>query len=832
MITPEMARQELQKRAMQSQQLTPEMARQELENRRQKQMSTPERVAQSSEILPSGLSNLYRAAYEIGSNPSRSAKVATAGALDFGEGLENMAATASNLSNPFVNRGQKVVRGKQDYKKMLGVSDRKESDDLLEALPLALFPEIKAAEGAGALGYLATKAGEGAIYGQAAADSPGTGALLGTAGGTLGSIGGIKTGINNAKVALKNKILSHISSESEKGRAFTPKETEENLQRNFLDINGNQLNPDIGTATNNSALSNVYKVTSRVPFSGGKDQRSLLKKSLREVEERDFMKANSQKESELQGQLNEASRLAPVLADENVALNEAANRALEKSQRIDNEMVPNLEKEYASANDVLNQLAPEGSIKGSKSIASELKESFLRDKAVDKENYRAVNDFDKDLPEFSNPSAFENYKRSYDKFSPQSESLKEIFGDNTDLGSSLSKEMKKGGAFLSGDINDFNKLDKVFGRSDILDKVSPEARDQILSQIKAPSKPEAAEGKLAAILNHARALQRVGAAAKASGKRAEAAGLFDMASSLKKDAKNILRTSGHGEVADQLESADKYYQANILPYYEKPEIRNTVLYDRYSPSGVKLSKELHGENQFGILGRLSPSAQKASLNQLLTKGIGSSEGKANFDTAKIRAAYDKLPAETKARIEQYNPGTEKYFDHLRNTKNAIESNKELSKHQLAVANTAFAKIKKNEDITTRIQKLNDKLEKNMLEKQKFLSKKFKSPPKGMSEPGSLLNKDAVNALKKTGSAAVELGLLGTGAILFPKTLTVSGLATALASRKANRLLTSPELLQKYLSGERYQKTKYIPPKARAALVRGLRIGNQKEEGTQ
>lgn len=828
MITPEMARQELQKRASQSPQVTADMARQELEKRRQSQMSMSDRVAKSSEVLPGPLSNIYRAAYEIGSNPSRSAKVAGAGVLDFGEGLENMAATASNLSNPFVNRGRKVVSGKQDYKKTFGVNDAKESDALLEALPLALFPEVKAAEGAGTLGYLATKAGEGAIYGQAAANSPGTGALLGTAGGAIGSIGGIKSGLGNAKAAIKNKILEHLSTESKKGRAFTPEETSQNLQRNFLDINGNQLNPDIGTATNNSALSNAYKVTSRVPLSGGKDQRSLLKKSLREVEERDFMKQNTATEEALDAQLSEASRIAPALADENVSLNEAANRALEKSQSLDNEIIPNLEKQYASANDFLDQLVPEGSIKGSKTITRDLRESFGKDKAVDKENYRTVNEFDEEVPDFSNPDAFQNYKASYNKFSPQSQSLREIFGDNTDLGSGLSKEMKKAEAFLSGEGGDLGKLDKALGGSDILDRVSPEARDQIISQLKDTAQPESQEGTLGAILSHARSLQKLGSAAKSAGKRAEGTALFDMAASLKKDIKKILRDNGHGAVADQLEKADKYHQDTILPYYEKPEIRSTVLYDKHSPSAVKLSKELHGENQFGILGRLSPEAQKATLNRLLVKQGGSSKGKANFDTAETRLAYKKLGDETKARIEQYNPGTEEYFDSLKETKNAIKSNKELSKHQLAVANAAFAKIKKNEDITARMQKINDKIQKNALEKQKFLSKKFQAPAKGMGEPGSLLGKEAISGLKKSGMTALELGLLG----LFPKTIGTAAIPTVLLSRKANKLLTDPDLLKKYLSGGKYDKTKYIPPKSRQAIVRALRIGNQQQEGVQ
>jgi hypothetical protein len=832
MITPEMAQQELARRASQNQ-ITPEMAQQELAKRKQQQqsvkpaqnpnapMSLSDRVAQSSQVLPLGLSNVYRAAFEIGSDPVRSAKVTAAGALDLGEGLENIAATASNLSNPFVNQGRKVVSGKQDYKKTLGVNDKKEFDEALQSLPLLLMPELKAAEGAGVLEYLATKAGEGAIYGQASADSPGIGAALGTAGGLVGSAAAIKGSLQNAGSSVKNFVLSRISKESEKGRAFTPEETRENLQRNFTDIEGNQLTPDLGTATNNSAVSNVYKVTSRVPFSGGKDQRSALKKALREVEERNFMQQNAAKQGELEGQLNDASQLAPVIQNENVTLSQQANEAMERSRQLDSQIIPALEKDYQSANTTLNDLAPEGSIKGAKRLTQELRETFAKDKAIDKANYEAVDNFDKSLAAFSDPAAFPSYRKSFEEFSPQSESLKAIFGDDTDLGASLSKELNRGKAFIYGNPKGLSGTDASF-----LGKLSPEARKQALKQLKTDE--IAGDSTLSALLNHARSLQRVGAAAKSAGKRTEAYALFNMASSLKKDAKNVLRESGHPEVAEQLESADQYYQSNILPYYEKPEVRKTVLYKSHSPSAVKLSKELHGENQFSILQRLNPEAQKASLNQLLTKGLGSSEGKANFDTEKIRAAYEKLPAETKLKVEQYNPGTEAYFGKLRNTKEAIESSKELSKHQLAVANASLAKIKKNEDINTKIQTIKDKLGKAAQEKEKFLTGKYRPPFKGMSEPGGLLGKDAVSSLKKSGMTALELGLLG----LFPKTISAAAVPTLLFSRKANKLLTDPELLEKYLSGEKYSKLKIAPAKSRGALIRALRMANQpNQEGT-
>lgn len=844
MITPEMAQRALELRGIspnnsQTSDITPEMARRALELRgampqedlgAQLHSKYPaqnidptiamrQKIEGGIESLPPVLRGLYGANYQIANDPGRAAKVAASGTLS----------SIGNLSQgkPLIDIWPKEEKINYEKKAndLLGIKDKRRGDSVLGGLPLALIPELKAREGAGLVEYLATKGAEGTIYGQTA-NNPGAGAAIGIG---VGAIPAAYTGIKNAGSSIKNKILDYISKESGKGRAFTPKETQENLQRNFTDVEGNRLKPDLGTATNNSAASNVYNVTSRVPLSGGKDQRSLLKKSLREVEERDFMKQNTEKQEALDADLNQAKKIAPVLADENVSLNEAANRAIAKSQSIDNEIIPNLEKQYASANDFLDALAPEGSIAASKNIKNQLKESFAKDKAVDKENYRAVNEFDKEVPGFSDPGAFENYRASYNRFSPQSQSLKEIFGDNTDLGSGLSKEMKKAEAFLSGEGGSLGDLDKALGGSDILERVSPDAREQIISQLKDTAKTESQEGTLGAILSHARSLQKLGSAAKSAGRRAEGTALFDMAASLKKDIKKILRDSGNAKVADQLEAADKYHQDTILPYYEKPEIRSTVLYDRHSADTLKLSQELHDENQFGILGRLSPEAQKATLNRLLAKSGGSSKGKANFDTAKTRLAYEKLDAETKARIEQYHPGTEQYFDYLKETKSAIKSSKELSKHQLAVANTAFAKIKKNEDITARMQKINDEIQKNAFEKQKFLSKKFKAPLKGMAEPGGLVGKEALSSLKKSGVTVLELALLG----LLPKTVGAAAIPTVLLSRKANKLLTDPELLEKYLSGQRYPKLKIAPSKSSGALIRALRIANQpNQEGAQ
>lgn len=816
MITPEMARQELQKRASQSQQITADMARQELQRRQQENLGAElhskygaqnidptigmqQKLESGIESLPPIIRGLAGANYQAVTNPARAARVAASGALS----------SVGNLS-----QGRSLIdvwpkEEKIDYEKkaddLLGVTDKKRGDTVLRGLPFAAVPELKATEGAGILEYLATKGAEGTIYGQSVND-PLTGAALGVG---AGAIPAAYTGIKNASVSVKNEILDYLTKESQKGRAFTPKETQENIQRNFTDVSGNPLRPDLGSATNNSPLSNVYKVASRVPFSGGKDQRSILKKALREVEEKNFMQQSAAKQSELEGQLNEASQIAPAIQNENVALSRQANEAMEKSRHLDTEVIPGLEDYYQSANTVLNDLAPKGSIEGAKRLTDDLRETFAKDKAIDKANYEAIDNFDKPIAAFSDPASFPSYRKSFEEFAPQSESLKAIFGDDTDLGSSLSKELNRGKGFIYGGSK---------GNYAILDKLSPEARKQALSQLKGSD----SDASLSALLNHARSLQRVGAAAKSAGKRTEAYALFNMASSLKRDAKDILRESGHAEVAEQLENADKYYQSNILPYYEKPEVRKTVLYRGHSPSAVKLAKELHGENQFGILQKLNPDAQKATLNQLLTKGLGSSEGKANFDTEKIRGAYEKLPAETKRRIELYNPGTESYFNKLRTTKETIDSSKELSKHQLAVANASLAKIKKNEDITKRVLSLKDKLAKNAAEKEKFLSGKYKPPFKGMAEPGGLIGNQALSGLKKSGLTVLELGLLG----LFPKTIGATAVPAALLSRKANKLLTDPELLQKYLRSEKYPKLKLKPSQSREALIRALRMANQ------
>lgn len=794
MITQEMAQMELQRRSQQKEMMRV-MAAKELQKRQNDYTHVTDK------ILPFGLSKVYQGASDIVSDPARSAKVAIAGLGRTGEGLENLAAKASKLSNPFADMSNVNTEQKNDYKNLLGIRGEKKGDALLEALPALAFPELKAAEGAGALEYLATKGLEGGLYGKAMGDDPLTGALTGIGAGTLAARKSIIAGMRNIKPSIKNKILSHLSSEADKGRAFTPEETQENILRNYLDKEKNPLSPDIGSATGNSGLSNIYQISSHIPFSGGKNQRSLLKKALRKAEEEKFYQENLLRKKDLESDLNEALKIAPSFENENVMLNDQANAALEHSKNIDNKVIPKLEKQYASANNMLNELAPEGSIEGAKSLTESLRNSFSFEKAKDSANYKRVNDFNQPLVEFADPQFFPEYEKSYRKFSPQSEGLKSIFGDDTDLGIALSKELKRGKKFL-GDEKPFHIIDLI------------------------EDSPAENQTSLGAILSHARALQRVGAAAKDAGRRTEASGLFSMASSLKKDAKNILRSTGNEKVANDLEFADKYYQSNILPFYEKPEIRNTVLSQRHTPNAVKLSKELHEDNQFNILNKLPVNAKNASLNQILTKGLGTSKGKANFETDQIRRVYDSLPAITKSKIEHYKPGTEQYFDHLKDTKNAIVSNKELSKHKIAVANASFSKIKKNQDVLSQAQKIKNQIEKNTEEKESFLRKKYKSPAIGMAESSSLFGDDVVNALKKTGSTALELGILGTGSLLFPKSLGTLGILGATGARATNKLLTDPELLQKYISGKKFTKRKSALLPRRSKAVRLGRILNE------
>jgi len=204
----EMARQELSRRSNPKNNVS-RRAQQELNKRKSQSSSFGDHIKSGVRSLKTGASDLYDQFYQIGSDPVRSAKVFGVGLADIGEGLENLAATASNILNPSVNVGRKIVTDKQDYRKFFGIKEDKPGDEILKSLPLMILPEAKAAEGAGLLEYLATKGLEGGIYGKAYADDATTGAMLGVGAGGVAARGAIMEGLRNISPSIKNKILAH-----------------------------------------------------------------------------------------------------------------------------------------------------------------------------------------------------------------------------------------------------------------------------------------------------------------------------------------------------------------------------------------------------------------------------------------------------------------------------------------------------------------------------------------------------------------------------------------------------------------------------------------------
>jgi len=187
MITPEMARQELARRAQSSQgsQITPEMAKAELQRRAGAQANTPQQqsfLSRANDLRNAIGSDVGSAAYQAIHNPERAGKVAAASGLNLAQGASNFLAPQGSLLNqiqqmlPYQIQQQNV-----DYGKKLGVGPKQAGDTTLSALPYFAIPELADTEGLTAGATALTKGAEGAAINKVSGGDASTGFALGAA---------------------------------------------------------------------------------------------------------------------------------------------------------------------------------------------------------------------------------------------------------------------------------------------------------------------------------------------------------------------------------------------------------------------------------------------------------------------------------------------------------------------------------------------------------------------------------------------------------------------------------------------------------------------------
>ncbi len=321
----------------------------------------------------------------------------------------------------------------------------------------------------------------------------------------------------------------------------------------------------------------------------------------------------------------------------------AANEAVQQSQNY-------LDK----SEDVVDSLRGRGNGSSARQLRDAIKENFDREQGVSKNLYEPINNSDIDLSKISRPENYQRYKAAVDNIKKNADESSALFGKDSDIGKSAANEAKVGGDF--------------FGNS------SKSTLELPTNLQNAPSGNVPAS--MSAVLNHVRNLQRLGETAISSGRRREGSLLFDAASGLKTDLKDILRSNGYGQEADQLEIADLHHQQKVLPHYKDPTL-NQAIRGKKIPTVGKMSNALFNENNSSVLDDLPDEAKNNALYGYLTKG-----SKGEISAKQLYNRY-MSSANIQEKTAQFNPEADNYLSSLRQmisrNKEAQSTAKALSK---------------------------------------------------------------------------------------------------------------------------------------------------------
>lgn len=554
-------------------------------------------------------------------------------------------------------------------------------------------------------------------------DDPVKGAEIGAPLNTLTALGlggiakgaGMLAGAPSAINSLGNMFLNKIRGDMPHAGALSPEETGRNIASNYTDQFGKPVSMDIGTLTNNPLTSNLYGALKYSPFSGVSKQMNVAKSQLA-----DKAMADTQNQMDALGK-------DPVERDLRNKILEIGDQ--EQQHAINVQSAPNVLNSLKDA--VPTDSTPASYLKG------KVYNSYDAANKESKKNFEPINNSDFRIDKLGLDNPFPSYGSAVKDLLAERENMANLFGAN-DLSGQLQKEISKGSNLINN--------------SDNWGATLPE------------------------VVKRVQSLGQLAAAAKAQGNLNEGRLLSNMATGLRQDTTDLLKNNGRKDLSDQWDAANEFHKNNVIPFYQTPEIRQSIASKDYIPNFYKLSKELHNPNNGSILQKLSPEDQKTGLYGLISGNKGTSSGVSNLTPAKIGSTYSRLDPALKAQVATYHPEADKYFENLPSD---IENHK-------ALTSTRDVLSKQLESINKSNQSTQERLNEQLLKQQ---SDKF-----GASNASSA-SANAIPGLVKTGLTT------GAGIMGHTNPLTLLGTVPAIGmGRTIAQALRNPALINAYLKG--------------------------------
>jgi hypothetical protein len=669
-----------------------------------------------------------------------------------------------------------------DYAKAMGLEGQEAGDQLIRSAPGAVvFGGLGEIGTAGNVVRNLRRAGAGAAYGITSNQNPITSAI---ASSLIPYATDKALKIPDAsKKYMSNKALKYANEAHEKGHGLSPEQANQNVLRNYLNEKGELIPADLGTITNNQVLKDIYNVSSKIPSTGGRAQ---VIEAANQIQNKSDALAKLHHEHNLQGLSAQEQavkqQLSQAQEQQNYAKNIEENDVPKLNQLIAKEMAKheNLQgiTSQAGANIEMlrNKQNPHENI-----FKEEVNKGLKQAQKESAKLYEPVNNFTKNITTMQPAPGFKSkYESAYEQVKEHADQLRNLFGDESDIGSKLSAEIKRAGNFFTN----------IFKRGE-------NNGAQNLTTLEENLKPV----YLNDVLAHARTLHNGAAVLKEQGKNIEASSLSRMAFGIKDDVKDILRANGHDEAATALESADAHHISDVLPFYKSKEIRSITNNSSYVPNKNSVADILHDKNFDAIMKRMSQDGRNAAIYELLTGGKYSTKQGASLTPKQIGSNYQKLSSSERDVIAKYAPQLDDYFGNLKSTHGEqVQTEKgltQLQKQQQALIkqiNSANTKAEAN--ISAHESSLEDITKKQKVSQealQKALATRFgKYEPKNKSIFSAVKN---ISPLNSAGLGAALFALHG----LHPATLIAEALGAArLPAKWANEALTNPELIRAFV----------------------------------
>jgi len=436
-------------------------------------------------------------------------------------------------------------------------------------------------------------------------------------------------------------------------------------------------------------------------------------------------------------------------------------------------------------------------IKRNKEKANELYKDFS-------ESQEKIN-----LNEVEKPPESSEFHKTYEKYATQIDNLRNLFGEASDAGPALVKEIKKLHEFFRPREMRPVEYNEYQGGTQL--RPIGAGTDVSASRVR----PEKITPKQ--INDHVRTLQNEAARLTSEGKNIEAKPLWELAEGLKHDLHAILKSNGYEKEATSLKSGNEFFMKNIVPWSTHPETRRVIRSKNYKPDKAAFSKAIHNPNLKAVFDALPKQVRNAAAYEMLVKNAQKAGLAGHYLTPKeVMTRYMKgLSPEAKNALAKNSPEVHKHLEALPRISDAITEHeiaiKDLDAEKNSIESIIQQKLAHGESLGFKANKALNAIKNKKKSADEVLERHIKEAYHGKAHVSTKIT--GPNDLKSLGYGAAAAGGFGAIGHLLAGHAIPSALAYAALAKGAksfNEIMTDPAMVKHFLEGTKFKKEAYSP----------------------